>query len=49
MEGFFGVRGRGEENFQGVCPLEAVAAARDHLIFILGWVDGWGEEKVVIF
>ena len=39
--------GRGGENFQGVRPLEAVAAARAHMFFGLGWVDGCIEGKVV--
>ena len=34
---------------QGVRPLEAVYAVRSHMIFILGWVDGWGYGKVVVF
>ena len=42
-------RDRGGENFKGVSPLESVAGARGHIIFILGCVDGWGEGKVVIF
>ena len=51
-----GVGGQGEfwserekegENFQGVCPLETVSAARAHILFGIGWVDRWGEGKVV--
>ena len=47
------MRGRGEDIFQGMRLkkrlLEAVAASRAHMLIGLGWVDGWGEGKVVLF
>ena len=46
---FWSERERGGEIFQGVRSLEAVAATRDHMLFGLGWFDGWGEGKVVFF
>ena len=46
---FWSERERGGEKFQGVHPLEAVAAARDHMLFGLGWVGvgGWGRVNVL--
>ena len=39
----------GRRNFQGVRPLEAVASARVHVLFGLGWVvvGGWGRVAVI--
>ena len=41
--------GRGRNIFQGFHPLEAVAAARSHILFGLGWVGvgGWGRVTVL--
>ena len=46
---FLSERERRREKFQGVRPLEAIATTRDHMLFELGWVDAWGEGKVVFF
>ena len=35
--------------FQGVRPLEAVAAAGAYMFFGLGWIDVWGKGGVVVF
>ena len=45
--GIFGLRLREEDIFQGVRLLEAVASARAHMLFGMGWFDGWGEGWVV--
>ena len=39
----------GRRNFQVVRPLEAVASARVHVLFGMGWVvvGGWGRVAVI--